>query len=171
MCISVAAAIWMPQLKRKPVRLMNASTPIVRYANRADLGFVAQDNYVSNDTVRRKIEAREVLVAELETRAVGYLRIEYLWSKLPYIALVRVLPDYRRMGVGSALLEFLEVELRGAGHSFLLSSSEASEPEPQAWHRRMGFSECGRLEGINAGGVDEVFFRKDFPAQEQSNKR
>jgi GNAT superfamily N-acetyltransferase len=150
---------------------MHAFAPTVRYANQADLGFVSQDSYVPNDTVRRKIEAREVLVAELETRAVGYLRIEYLWSKLPYIALIRVLPDYRRSGVGRALLEFLEEELRGAGYSLLLSSSEADEPEPQAWHRRMGFSECGRLEGINAGGVDEIFFRKDFPAQEQSYKR
>ena len=150
---------------------MHTPTPTVRYAHRADLSFVAQDDYVPNDTVRRKIEAREVLVAELETRAVGYLRIEYLWSKLPYIALIRVLPDYRRLGVGTALLEFLEEELRGAGHSFLLSSSEADEPEPQAWHRRMGFSECGRLEGVNAGGVDEVFFRKDFPAQDQGHRR
>lgn len=44
----------------------------------------------------------------------------------------------------------------------LLSSSQADEFEPQTWHRHMGFVECGRLEGINEGGVDEVFFRKQL---------
>lgn len=132
----------------------------VRHANPGDLPFVAQDGYLPQSTVLRKIESGEVLVAELDGRSVGYLRIEYLWSKLPYIALIRVMPEYRRMGVGMALLRLLEEKLRDAGHDLLLSSSEAGEPEPQAWHRHMGFEDCGRLEGINAGGVDEVFFRK-----------
>jgi len=34
------------------------------------------------------------------------------------------------------------------------------EPEPQAWHRRVGFSECGVLTGINEGSVGELFFRR-----------
>lgn len=134
----------------------------VRHADSGDLPFVAQDGYIPQSTVLRKIESGEVLVAELDGRSVGYLRIEYLWSKLPYIALIRVMPEYRRMGVGRALLCFLEETLRDEGHGMLLSSSEAGEPEPQAWHRHMGFEDCGRLEGINAGDVDEVFFRKSL---------
>ena len=134
----------------------------VRYATPRDLGFVAQDGYVPVHTIARKIEQGEVLVAEHDSVPAGYVRIEYLWSKLPYLALIRVLPDSRRHGVGRALLAFLEQELRAAGHTFLLSSSQADEPEPQAWHRHMGFVECGRLEAINAGGIDEVFFRKHF---------
>lgn len=34
------------------------------------------------------------------------------------------------------------------------------EPEPQAWHRRMGSSSAGSLRGVNEGGTGEVFFRK-----------
>jgi len=34
------------------------------------------------------------------------------------------------------------------------------EPEPQAWHRHMGFVECGIINGINENGIGEVFFRK-----------
>ena len=134
----------------------------VRNATPRDLDFVNQDGYVPVHTVARKIEAGEVLVAERDSVPVGYARIEYLWSRMPYIALIRVLPDSRRHGVGRALLAFLEEQLRAAGHSVLLSSSQADEPEPQAWHRHMGFVECGRLEAINADGVDEVFFRKEL---------
>ena len=136
----------------------------VRYATQRDLPFVHQDGYIPVHTIARKIEEREVLVAERDSVLVGYVRIEYLWSKLPYIALIRVLPEFQRQGVGRALLAFLEEQLRAAGHTVLLSSSQADELEPQAWHRHMGFLECGRLEGLNAGGVDEVFFRRHLEA-------
>jgi ribosomal protein S18 acetylase RimI-like enzyme len=146
-----------------PERFCHASSMMnVRYATQHDLTFVAQDEYVPVHTVARKIEEREVLVAERDSVLAGYLRIEHLWSRLPYITLIRVLPDFRRRGVGRALLGFLEDQLRAAGYVVLLSSSQADELEPQAWHRHMGFVECGRLEGINEGGVDEVFFRKQL---------
>lgn len=132
----------------------------VRYAEPTDLEFVSQDGYVPECTVLRKVENREVVVAEREGTSIGYARIEYLWSRLPYLALIRVLPEARHQGVGRAMLRFIEAELRGAGHDVLLSSSQADEPEPQQWHRHMGFRECGRLEAVNAGGIDEVFFRK-----------
>ena len=45
----------------------------------------------------------------------------------------------------------------------LYSSSQADEPEAQAWHRRMGFEECGIVSGINEGGIGEVFFRRPLP--------
>jgi GNAT superfamily N-acetyltransferase len=101
-----------------------------------------------------------VLVAELDGTPVGYLRIELLWSLQPYVALIRVLEGYRRRGVGRALLSHLEQSLKDAGQSQLFSSCQVDEPEPQAWHRHMGFSECGIISGLNEGGVGEVFFRK-----------
>ena len=101
-----------------------------------------------------------MFVALQDDEPVGYLRLEWLWSKLPYIELVHVLAPYRRGGVGRALLAHVEAEAARRGHDALYSSSQADESEPQAWHRRMGFEECGLLAGLNEGGVGEVFFRK-----------
>jgi len=151
----------MPTLNANPSDRPGTCGIMVRFADRNDLGFVAQDGYVSRDVVAAKIDAGEVLIAEKDTIPVGYLRIEYLWSRVPYITLIRVLPEHRKEGVGKALLAFLERALESAGHTVLLSSSQADEPEPQAWHRHVGFAECGRLEMIN-DGVDEIFFRKDL---------
>lgn len=137
----------------------------VRHADMGDLGFVSQDGYVPPERIARKIDADEVFVAEEDRRPVGYARIKLLWSKVPYLALVRVLPGARGRGVGRALLRTIEEELRRAGHDLLLSSSQADEPEPQAWHRRMGFTDSGRIEGIN-DGVDEIFFRKRLPQED-----
>ena len=131
----------------------------VRFAAPADLDFLQQHSHVPAKIVRRKVEWREIVVAEREGNLIGSLHLEYLWSSVPYIALINVLPEHRRRGVGKALLRFVETFLGGQGHGALYSSSQADEPEPQAWHRRVGFEECGIVAGINKG-VGEVFFRK-----------
>jgi ribosomal protein S18 acetylase RimI-like enzyme len=139
---------------------MSRGNLTTRFAISSDLDFVRQDQHLLPEIVRRKIEWREVIVAEFDESPAGYLRLEYLWSKVPYIALIHVSPEYRGRGIGGALLAFVEGFLRAAGHTALYSSSQANEAEPQAWHRHAGFEECGMIAGINEGGVGEVFFRK-----------
>jgi GNAT superfamily N-acetyltransferase len=133
-----------------------------RLAHPADLDFVQQDGYISADLIRQKIDHQEVFVAECTGTLVGYARIEYLWSLVPYLALITVLPSYRRQGAGRAMLRAMVEFLGARGHVALYSSSQADEPEPQAWHRHMGFEECGIISGINEGGVGEIFFRKSL---------
>jgi GNAT superfamily N-acetyltransferase len=135
---------------------------IVRFASRADLDFVTQDHYISADVVRRKVDCQEVVVAQRNEHLIGYLRFEYLWSLVPYLALIYVQPDYRRQGISRAMLHYLESFLRQKGHGALYSSSQANEPPPQAWHRTAGFEECGFIAGINAGEIGEIFFRKQL---------
>ncbi|HUV43930.1 MAG TPA: GNAT family N-acetyltransferase [Dehalococcoidales bacterium] len=132
----------------------------VRFATPADLTFVQQDRYIPADVVKRKIEWQEVIVAERDGDRIGYARLEYLWSLVPYIALIHVLPEHRRQGAGKAMLRFIEEYVRERGSATLYSSSQVNEPEPQAWHRHVGFEECGIIAGINTGGAGEVFFRK-----------
>ncbi|MEM1095949.1 MAG: GNAT family N-acetyltransferase [Bacteroidota bacterium] len=141
---------------------MSQTAIIVRAATARDLRFVAQDGYLSDPIVRRKVGDGDVYVAFWYDEPVGYLRLEWLWSKLPYIELILVLRPHRRAGVGRALLAHVEGEVARQGHAALYSSSQVDEPEPQAWHRRMGFEECGVLAGVNEGGIGEVFFRKSL---------
>ena len=139
----------------------------VRFANQVDLhGCIALDHpTMSAEVIKRKIEQREIIVAEKAGRLVGYLRIEYLWSIVPYIALIWVVEDQRREGIGRAMLRYLETVLREQGHTALYSSAQANELEPQAWHRHVGFEECGFIAGINEGGIGEIFFRKSLRRQ------
>ena len=135
---------------------------LVRLANLNDLSFVSSDGYIPQDVVKRKIECDEIFVAERGGERVGYLRLEYLWSLVPYIALIRVAESHRRTGIGRTLLAHIEAALESQGHPAVYSSSQADESSPQEWHRHMGFKECGIIEGLNEGGVGEVFFRKTF---------
>ena len=131
----------------------------VRFAAPADVDFLQALSHLRPGIVERKIEWQEIVVAEREGAPVGCLHLEFLWSSVPYIALIHVVPDCRRRGVGGALLRFVETFLSERGHGALYSSSQVNEPEPQAWHRRAGFEECGIIAGINEG-AGEVFFRK-----------
>jgi N-acetylglutamate synthase-like GNAT family acetyltransferase len=132
----------------------------VRFAVPADLEFLRQHSYAPSHVVERKVEWQEFLVAERSGSLVGCLQLEYLWSLVPYVALIWVLPAHRRQGVGRAMLRYAETFLRDKGHDALYSSSQADEPEPQAWHRHVGFEECGVISGLNEGGIGEIFFRK-----------
>lgn len=133
----------------------------VRLAEVGDLAFVGQDRYLESALLERKVEDGEVFLAEIDGVPAGYLRLEFLWSTQPYIALVRVIEAHRGKGVGKAMLAYVEDVLRSSGHPSLLSSSQADEPEPQAWHRHMGFVECGIINGLNEG-VGEIFFTKQL---------
>lgn len=133
----------------------------VRLSDADDLGwYEAEDRTIPPEAARRKTEAQEVFIAELDGRRAGHLRLDFLWSKFPFIALIRVLPEFQRQGVGQGLLEFIENRLRDKGHDTLYSSSQVNAREAQAWHRHLGFEECGILDGVNPGGIGEVFFRK-----------
>jgi len=63
----------------------------VRFAGSDDLAWCSnQDESVDQDVLERKIPWKELLIAEMAGKRVGYLRLEYLWSKIPYIGLVKV---------------------------------------------------------------------------------
>lgn len=135
--------------------------PTVRMATPGDLEWLAaNDGRIDVREYARKVGEGEVLVAEVLGERVGLLRLEFLWSRLAYVAQVWVREERRRRGVGRAFLRHLDAHLARLGCTMLLSSSQADEREAQAWHRRMGFEECGVLSGINPGGVGEIFFRR-----------
>ncbi len=135
---------------------------MIRAAAAADLEFIRHAYPVSDEVITHKLDAHEIFVAERDGHPLAQLWLEYVWSVVPYLALLRVEAEHRRKGVGSSMLRHLEDYLRARGHEVLYSSSQADEPEPQAWHRRMGFVECGFIAGMNRGGVGEVFFRKEL---------
>ncbi len=134
----------------------------VRLAVLKDLDFCSKMDYafVVEATLKRRVEEKLVMIAEVDGKSVGYSRIEYLWLKIPYIGLIIVRQEYRKKGVAFAMIRFLEEYLIRKGYNVLYSSSQVNEPEPQAWHRKIGFEECGYIAGINEGGIGEVIFRK-----------
>lgn len=136
---------------------------IVRFAQPEDMeSCFVFDHSVRQDIIESKIDMHEIILAERSGEIIGYLKLEYIWSNLPYISLIILRPEFRGKGIGSLMLNYLIEFLQLNSFETLLSSSQVNEVEPQMWHRKKGFIECGILNGINEGGIGEVFFRLDI---------
>lgn len=135
----------------------------IRFAGKADLeACLAFDHSDRRDIIENKLDMYEIIVAERCGEVIGYLKLEYIWSKLPYISLIIIKQEYRGRGIGTLVLDYLTKFLKANDYHVLLSSSQVNEAEPQQWHRKMGFAECGILNGINEGDIGEVFFRLEL---------
>lgn len=132
---------------------------IVRPATANDLDALTLRNYIPRERLARMVEQNQFAIAESNAMPIGYAGLDWLVAVHPFLAMIWVFEHYRRRGVGRALLRFLEDRCRELGFDELHSSSQLDEAEPQAWHRRMGFEECGIIAGFNHG-VGEIVFRK-----------
>jgi len=75
---------------------------------------------------------------------------------------IRAMTSPPRVRPARMLLDYLGEQLRAQGYVALLSSSQTDEPEPQAWHRHLGFTSGGIIENIADEGIGEVVFRLEL---------
>jgi hypothetical protein len=140
--------------------MINEDEISIRLAGPDDCEVVVQSSKLPMDVVLRKLRQGEIILLSVNDQPVGYLWFAFLWSSIPFIDLIHINSTYQKRGLSLILLGFLEDHLRSQGYDVLYSSSQIDEPLPQAWHRHMGFVECGVINGLNQGGIGEVFFRK-----------
>lgn len=80
-----------------------------------------------------------------------------------------LLPAWRGLGVGRQLWSATEAFARGAGYRKLAIQVRASNTVAQAFYRRLGFQECGRLtrqviiDGIEDDEVLMEYFCPNVP--------
>ena len=141
---------------------MDPRKRVIRHAELSDLPVCEELYSTARGGLAHKIESSEVIVAEEDGVVCGCLVLTFIWPTLPYMNLIRVRAGFRNRGVGTAMLKHTEEWLRSLDHEVLLSSSQVDESEPQDWHRKRGFTECGILTSVNSGKVGEVFFRKEL---------
>lgn len=140
---------------------MNGDVEVmVRMAVPGDLDFIRQRSGLAQGVLLRKISEGEIILLIVNGEPMGQLHLGFLWSEIPMIDLIYINQPFRQRGFSRLLLGFLEDRLRERGYEVLYSSSQLDEPQPQAWHRYMGFEACGVINGLNAAGIGEVFFRK-----------
>jgi len=118
------------------------------------------DRHVPEAWIRRCLALDEYLIARREGHAAGVLRHSLFWGVIPFMDFVFVEESSRGQRIGSALFEVWQRTMRERGAQMLMTSSMADELEPQAWHRRNGFSPAGSLNFGRFQPAPEVFFMK-----------
>lgn len=129
----------------------------------ADLSWIEQnDSHISKQTIEKKLAAGEYIMAKVAGESVGCLRFAHLWATIPFIEVIWVEDHFQRRGIGRELVRFLEQYAQTEGRQLIMSSSQADEPEAQAFHRKIGFRDAGALVDLRPlQDVTEIFFVKN----------
>lgn len=133
----------------------------VRKANLEDLGEIKwlcdqhryEFGFVIRSTLEKAIVGSEILVAiEMGKEVLGFVHYHHRRDKQTTLYQIVVHPQYRNLGVGSALVKALEAEARMSEKEFILLKCPVSLPAND-FYDRYGFtlvgSENGKRQQLN----------------------
>ena len=113
--------------------------------------------------VARRIRHRatNVVVAESGADLVGFGLMEYRDDEA-HLLLFGVEPIYRRRGIGSSLLNWLETSAVTAGIELIFLESRATSAVARAFYAARGYRELGVMPRYYSGREDAVRIGKDL---------
>ena len=92
-------------------------------------------------------------------RVVGYAGMHEVLDE-GYITNIAVTADYRRQGIGGALIEHLFDECRDNGIDYITLEVRESNLGAQALYENKGFEKCGRRVKYYGGEEDAIIFSR-----------
>lgn len=117
----------------------------IRYVQKSDMVFwFSLDKHLSETEFEKKIRDKMGYVLLQNEKPVGLLRYNLFWDSIPFCTMLFIDRNYQRMGYGKKLMEFWENDMKLAGHSMLLTSTQTDECA-QHFYRKIGFQDCGGL--------------------------
>ncbi len=135
----------------------------IRYATEHDATVVARlDRAVLGSSERetllhRAVAAGECVVAERGAALVGLATMDQSFYGRCFLSLLIVHREYRRRGVGSALIAYLERHCPGDD---LFTSTNASNLPMRRLCERLRFVESGRIENLDPGDPEIVYYKR-----------
>jgi ribosomal protein S18 acetylase RimI-like enzyme len=143
--------------------MSSVEAPVIRAATAADLSaLVESDAYAEKHAQRRAclaaaIDRGECLAALAGPRPVGYILLNYSFFGRGFVPLVAVAPSMRRQGIAQLLFAAAESQCETEA---LFTSTNASNLEARRLFERFGFQPSGRIENLDAGDPELVYFKR-----------
>ena len=106
--------------------------------------------------IRTAIRSGNAWVLLANAVVIGYLVLEYTFYSHGFISMLYVHPEYRRMGIGVALLRYAESICQTEK---LFTSTNQSNRPMKALLAEMNFKPTGRIENLDDGDPELVFFK------------
>ena len=132
---------------------------IIRHAKIADYSWLKEhDKHISEETLKTKIESKEIYVAQENNELIGWLRYNLFWDNIPFMNLIYFLEEYRRNGFGRKLVNHWENEMKEKGYKNVLTSTLSTE-EAQHFYRKMGYTEIGGFKYLDEA-LEMIFCKK-----------
>ena len=131
---------------------------MIRFASTEDLDALSElDGHIYKTELLNVIERRRVIVSTAGGRNLGWLRYGLFWDNLPFMNMLYIIDGERGKGLGTALCDFWEKEIKKLGYSIALTSTQSDE-RGQFFYRKRGYHDCGSL--ILPNEVTEIIMYK-----------
>ena len=128
----------------------------IRHATPSDWPFwQTLDGHVDRAMFERKLAAGECYVAERDGAPAGLLRWNLFWDSVPFCTLLYIREDCRGQGVGRALMERWEGDMRALGHGMAMTSTQSDETA-QSFYRTLGWRDAGGF-AVDVPGYEQPF--------------
>jgi ribosomal protein S18 acetylase RimI-like enzyme len=98
-------------------------------------------------------------VAKDNGKIIGWLRYNLFWDNIPFMNMICLIEEYRRIGIGTKLMKYWEDEMKQNGYKNVLTSTQSNE-EAQHFYRKIGYTEIGGFKYFNE--PYEIIFQKIF---------
>jgi GNAT superfamily N-acetyltransferase len=140
------------------------STTRIDAAAPADLAALLASRVLLTSSARQAAIVRDAvandgaLVARDGSRLAGFVVWDRGFFDRPFVRLLVVEPDYRRCGVGGALLGAVERAAQPCGELFV--STEATNAPMRALLARFGYAPSGSIDNINEPGNAELVYHR-----------
>ena len=118
-------------------------------------GWQALDAHIDRALFERKVAAGECYVAEADGALTGLLRWNLFWDEVPFCTLLYISQKYRGKGLGRALMDRWEADMRAAGHGMAMTSTQADEAA-QNFYRKLGWRDAGGFV-VDVPGYEQPF--------------
>ena len=115
----------------------------IRYAAQTDLAAcLSLDGHIPKGEYASKIAAKQVYILSEAGEVRALLRYGLFWDSIPFCSLLFVAEGHRRRGLGRALAEFWERDMKVRGFGLVMTSTQADEEGQHFW-RKLGYKDCG----------------------------
>ncbi|MDE5721337.1 MAG: GNAT family N-acetyltransferase [Clostridia bacterium] len=106
--------------------------------------WLSMDGHCSEDAFNNRVISRTGFLILSEGEMAGVICYNMFWDNLPFLPLIKLLPEYRGCGNGREAMRLFENMLKERGFNALLLSTQADE-QAQHFYRKIGYKECGCL--------------------------
>jgi len=153
-----AVGCWLSQYVCRGIGMVD-----IRRASGGDIEAMWSFNQVAQRDERRRefiaeaVRAGQACVAVVGSAVAGFVILEYTFFQCGFVSLLYVHPDFRRQGVGAALMRHIE---RICKTPKLFTSTNQSNHHMQALLEKLGYVRSGMIENLDVGDPELVYFKQ-----------
>ncbi len=117
----------------------------IKYAKETDeILWFSLDHHISKNEFLIKVSENRCYIIFDDQKPIGVMRYNLFWDNIPFLNLIYLIDDYRKVGFGTKAMKHWETEMCSLGYNAVMTSTQADE-EAQHFYRKLNYKDAGCL--------------------------